>query len=208
MLLLYVLIIYNTSMKYYGYARVSTKEQSDNSIDHQLKYLELRAKSLKLPFEGYSEKESGKTFYDRTELQKIISIACDGDYLGVYDNSRLGRNTRESLEIVDKLLDKGIIVQISGQSFNKNSPRERLILTIESAISEFYRMDQNLKSRAGIDIIKEKGEWIFTSKLYGYNLTPSKKSPVISINEKEAKIIRFIFNEYSKGKSTNQKQMN
>jgi site-specific DNA recombinase len=186
---------------YYGYARVSTKDQSDYSLENQLTYLKIKAEELKLPFVGYSEKISGKSFSNRPKLQEIKENAKAGDYLGVYDNSRLGRDTQEALSTVDEFISKGVIVQISGEILDSKIPRERLIFTVESAISEFHRLDQNLKSRVGIDQKKKSGEWLFTSRLFGYELSFQGNQPFVEVVEEEAEAIRYLFTEYARGKS-------
>ena len=126
---------------YHGYARISTEDQSDFSIENQLEYLKMKAEEIGLPFEGHSEKQSGKNFDTREVLKNIVEKAKAGDYVGFYDNSRLGRNTIESLSIVDELTKKDVKVQIGGTTLDKKVPRDELLFTIESAISTFYRKE-------------------------------------------------------------------
>lgn len=187
--------------KYYGYARVSTGDQSDNSLENQLEYLRRKAEELNLDFESFSEKQSGKSFSSRKVLNELIKSVQEGDYIGFYDNSRLGRNTEESLSIIKQITEKGAYVQISGSTFDRNVPREKLLFTIESAISTFYREDQNLKSRVGIEQKKKNGEWIFTSRLFGYKVTFEGGQPKVNIVEEEAEVLRYIFSQYAKGDS-------
>jgi site-specific DNA recombinase len=186
---------------YHGYARISTEDQSDFSIENQLEYLKMKAEEIGLPFEGHSEKQSGKNFDTREVLKNIVEKAKAGDYVGFYDNSRLGRNTIESLSIVDKLTNKDVKVQIGGATFDKKVPRDELLFTIESAISTFYRKEQKLKSEIGIRQKKSHGEWIFTSRLYGYKVTFEGSTPKVEVVEEEAEVIRYIFKEYAKGRS-------
>jgi hypothetical protein len=100
---------------FYGYARVSTIGQNDTSIEAQLEYLRLQAESLGIPFHPYSEKKSGKNLTDRDVLPMLIEKSREGDVLAVYDNSRLGRNTEENLNIVKLLHKKGVKVQINSK---------------------------------------------------------------------------------------------
>ena len=74
----------------------------------------MKADELGLDFVEFREKESGKSISGRRMLQQAIQKAQKGDFIGFYDNSRIGRNTKESLEIVDDLINKGVSVQIAG----------------------------------------------------------------------------------------------
>lgn len=202
MFALYVIIVYSKKMaKYHGYARVSTKDQSDHSLENQIKYLEIKAQELGLDFIAYKEKESGKSVTNRPKIQELLNNIAEDDYVGFYDNSRLGRDAKESLDTIDAIFLKGVNIQVSGVTYDEDSPRDRLIYTIESAVSEFYRREQNLKSQIGIEQKKKSGEWVFSSFLLGYKLSYQYGKPIVKIVEEEAEIIKYIFNEYAKGKS-------
>lgn len=190
---------YNQTM-YYAYARVSTVGQSDASIDNQLKYLTIQAEQLGMPYTLLSEKQSGKDA-NRPVLQDILSKLQNGDVLGVYDNSRLSRNTSENLRLAQQIEDKGAKLQVNGKFIDINNPNDEMLLTIESAVSTYQRKNQNLKSRIGIETKKESGEWIFTSRMLGYQVTFVSGRPKVDVIESEAEMIRYIFNEYAKGKS-------
>jgi len=188
---------------YYGYARVSTQEQSDNSIQNQLEYLRLKALDLEMSYVPLHEKQSGSSLEGRPVMRKILKEAKQGDCVGFYDNSRLGRNTNESLEIVDILIKKGVRVQIGGKIIDDSSPRDELLFTIEAAIATFYRKEQNLKSRIGMDATKRSGKWIFGGRMLGYDVIKVNGEPQVRINEEEAKIVTYIFERYASGTSIN-----
>jgi len=188
---------------YFAYARVSTAGQSDSSISVQLAYLKIKADDLHLEFKPFHEKMSGSSITPRIELNYIIAHAKKGDYIGVYDSSRLGRNTPESLALVSDFIKRGIKVQIGGRVLDESSPRDELIFTIESAIAQFQLKEQKLKSLIGIDEKRKNGEWLFTGRLLGYDLEKDGNKLIAKINEDEAAIIRYIFEEYAKGKSIN-----
>ncbi|MDC7227983.1 MAG: recombinase family protein [Spirochaetales bacterium] len=186
--------------KYYGYCRVSTEEQSEHSLENQSKYLKIQAEKIGLDYAEYKEKKSGKNA-ERPILKGIIKVLEADDIIGVYDNSRLGRNTEENLNIVNQINSKGAKLQVNGKIIDINNPNDKLTLTIESAVSTYQRENQNLKSQIGMETVKEKGEWIFTSRLMGWKVGGTKRKPEVTIVEKEAEIIRYIYEEYNKGKS-------
>jgi len=184
---------------YRGYARVSTKDQSDHSIDNQLKYLQYQAGRLGLEFQPYHEKQSGKSTEHRLQLQQAISDLQVGDYLGVYDNSRLGRNTQENIRLAEEITEKKAYLHINGKKIDINNPNDKLTLTIESAVSTYQRENQLLKSQIGLDTVWEQGEWIFSSSLYGYRIIGAGKNKTIEVVPEEAETIKLMYQLYSEG---------
>lgn len=189
---------------YWAYARVSTIGQSDSSISVQLEYLRGHASRLGLEYKPFFEKMSGSSLAPRTELNKIIKQAKEGDYVGVYDSSRLGRNIIDSLLVVDDLIKRGVKVQIGDRVLDEKSPSDELMFTIESAFAQFQLREQKRKSLIGIEDKKKNGDWLFTGRLLGYDIVKEGSRIVVKINESEAVIIRYIYEEYANGKSINQ----
>jgi site-specific DNA recombinase len=189
---------------YRGYARVSTEGQSDNSIENQLKYLKIQSDKLGEDFTPYFEKQSGKALEHRTMLRKLISELKDGDVVGVYDNSRLGRNTEENLNIAKQIIDKKARLQVNGKIVDIDNPNDKLMLTIESAVSTYQRENQLLKSKIGIETKKEKGQWIFTGKLLGYDVIRKNGNITVSINKEGAEVVRYIYKRFNDGASFNE----
>ena len=187
---------------YYGYARVSTLEQNDTSIEVQLDFLEYQAKELGEGFIPKSEKASGKDVEGREVLRNLLLSLKAGDILGVYDNSRLGRNTEENLKVIHDLNKRGVKVQISGRCVDPSNPQDELLFTIESSISTYQRKIQLDKSKAGIKKKKENGDWLFSGGLYGWDVVKKNGKVIVTINEKEANTVRYIFAQYLEGKSS------
>lgn len=186
---------------YYGYARVSTDGQSDESIEVQLTFLERQAKKLEMAFTPIYEKASGKSIEGREEMQRLLSLVKDGDVVGVLDNSRLGRNTQDSLAIAKELRSKGVRLHINGKFINYNDPQDMMLLSIESSISTYFRELQLVKITEGIKQQRSKGNAIFNPKTLGYDHKIINGVRSIEINEEEAKIVRFIFENYAIGKN-------
>jgi DNA invertase Pin-like site-specific DNA recombinase len=190
-------------MKYFGYARKSTIGQNETSIEAQLEYLRLQAESLGMVFEARSESKSGKSLEGREELIKVMADAESGDIIGVYDNSRLGRDTADNLAIIKSLYLKGVRVQISSKILDPNNPEDELFFTIQSSVSTYNRKSQLLKSKAGINLKKRNGDWVMRGDLYGYRVVKQGGKTTISIEETEAEIVRLVYKHYAEGLSTN-----
>ena len=88
-------------MKTYGYIRVSTAEQH---TDRQI----IAMSELKIPQENiYIDKLSGKNTA-RPSLQKLLTTVKKGDTIVVESVSRFARNTRDLLDLIDKLTANGV----------------------------------------------------------------------------------------------------
>src|SRR6202158_5606487 len=93
-----------TLMVIYGYARVSTDGQSLAGQIGELK----SAKSEKV----FQEKISGARS-DRKQLARLIAVLAKGDVLLVTRLDRLARSTRDLLNLLGTIAEKGAQFQIS-----------------------------------------------------------------------------------------------
>lgn len=134
-----------------GYARVSTKEQN---LERQLSVLNLVCDKVII------EKASGKSTSDRPELQNLLSYLREGDSLIIKSIDRLARNTKDLLELVDKLIEQSITVKFLDNSMSfDNTPASRLILTMMGAVAEFERGIIASRRDEGIAIAKDAGRY-------------------------------------------------
>ena len=113
-----------------GYARVSTFEQK---LESQIEVLKEAGAE-----EVFQEKFTG-TNVERTQFNLVFKKLKDGDTLIVTKLDRLARNTREVLEIVQSLFNRGIKVHILNIGLIDNTPTGQLIFTIFSAFAQFER---------------------------------------------------------------------
>jgi DNA invertase Pin-like site-specific DNA recombinase len=118
-------------MTVYGYARVSTKDQTLAAQDAQLH----AAGCAKV----YAEKISGaKT--DRPELAKLIRRLEPGDVLMVTRLDRLARSTRDLLNILDEVAKVGAGFKSLADAWaDTTTPHGKLMLTILGGLAEFER---------------------------------------------------------------------
>lgn len=85
----------------YGYARVSSQDQN----------LARQREALAGVDHLTEEKVSGKNVDDRKALKTLMDFARSGDTIRVKSIDRLARDTRDLLEIIDTLADKGVAVE-------------------------------------------------------------------------------------------------
>jgi DNA invertase Pin-like site-specific DNA recombinase len=126
-------------MAVYGYARVSTRDQKLTSQREAL----TAAGVDKL----YSEKVSGARA-DRPQLAKLMKSIQPGDTVVVTKLDRLGRSTRELLQLIDEIGKAGAVFRSLGDPlWNTASPQGRLLSTLLAAIAEFER--ELIRERTG-----------------------------------------------------------
>lgn len=131
-----------------GYVRVSTVEQHEDRQDKALSKYDIE--------KWYTEKVSGKDT-NRPELQAMLDFAREGDTIYIKDFSRLARSTKDLLEIVDYLKNKGVYLVSDKENIDSSTPTGKLMLTMIAAICEFERENMLERQREGIEIAKEKG---------------------------------------------------
>ena len=108
----------------------------------------------------YEDKLSGKDT-NRPEFQTMMNNLRFGDVINVHSLDRVGRNTKDILEIVQQIKDKGCLIHFHKENLKfdgtKTDMYSELLLTILAGFSEFERNIILERQREGIAIAKEKG---------------------------------------------------
>ena len=122
-----------------GYARVST---ADQDLRPQIEALKARGATT-----IYREKVSGVRA-DRPQLGKLIASLKPGDIVVVTKIDRLGRSTRELLELIDGIAKAGAAFRSLGDPlFDTSNSQGKLLATLLAAIAEFER--ELIRERTG-----------------------------------------------------------
>ena len=136
-------------MATFGYARVST---ADQSTEVQVKALETAgARPVR------TEKVSGASRDGRTELESLLDFIREGDTLMVTKLDRLGRSTRDVLNIVHELEQKGAHLRVLEPEISTSGPMGKMVLTVLAMVAEMERGFIRERQKAGIEAAKEKG---------------------------------------------------
>ena len=133
-----------------GYVRVSTAEQNDQRQKEALEKYKID--------KWFEEKVSAKD-KKRKKLQDMLEYCREGDTIYVHDFSRLARNTKDLLEIVEELERKGVNLVSNKESLDTSTSTGKLMLTMIAAIAEFERQNLLERQREGIAIAKRKGKY-------------------------------------------------
>lgn len=131
-----------------GYARVSTRDQKP--------HLQLDALQEVGCERIFMETASG-AIRERPEFAAALDFMRNGDNLVVWKLDRLARSTRQLLETVEILEQRGIGLKILTQNMDTTSAGGRLIFTVFSAIAEFEREIIRERTRAGLDAARSRG---------------------------------------------------
>ncbi|MBY5572200.1 recombinase family protein [Rhizobium leguminosarum] len=134
-----------------GYARVSTIDQ-DFDIQQQC----LRAEGCQII---RSEKVSGASREGRKELATVIEFLREGDELVVTRLDRLGRDTRDVLNIVHECEQRGAFITILDPHVSTRGEMGHVILTVLGMVAQMERRFIKERQREGIARAKAEGNY-------------------------------------------------
>lgn len=133
-----------------GYVRVSTAEQ--NTIRQEILMQELGVDEI------YIDKISGKNT-NRPQLKAMLEYVRCGDTVIVSEISRFARNTKDLLELVEMLTDKGVEFVSKKEAIDTTTPTGKFMLTIFGAVAELEREYILQRQREGIAAAKDMGKY-------------------------------------------------
>lgn len=133
-----------------GYVRVSTVEQNPARQEELMKSFGVD--------KVYSEKLSGKDT-NRPQFKEMLSFLREGDTLYVESFSRLSRSTRDLIDTVNALNEKGVSLVSDKEKIDTTTPQGRLVMTVFAAIYQFERENTLERQREGIAIAKREGKY-------------------------------------------------
>ena len=131
-----------------GYIRVSTAEQ--NTVRQEVLMESLGVEIL------FIDKASGKNA-ERPELIRMMEFVRQGDTIVVESISRFARNTRDLLELVEKLTAKGVEFVSKKEAIDTTTPTGKFMLTVFGAVAELEREYILQRQKEGIAIAKANG---------------------------------------------------
>ena len=134
-----------------GYIRVSTEEQNTERQEALMR--ELGAEKV------FLEKVTGKTREDRTQLEAMLQYVREGDVVVAESISRIARNTKDLLDIVERLEYKGVDFLSKKEAIDTKTPSGKFMLTVFGAIAQLEREYILDRQREGIEIARQKGKY-------------------------------------------------
>lgn len=134
-----------------GYVRVSTEEQ--NTARQEVMMEELGVEKV------FMEKVSGKAQQGREQLEAMLQFVREGDVVVVESISRIARNTKDLLDIVERLSEKGVDFTSRKEQIDTNTPSGKFMLTVFGAIAQLEREYILDRQREGIEIARLNGKY-------------------------------------------------
>ncbi|MBQ7507222.1 MAG: recombinase family protein [Lachnospiraceae bacterium] len=136
----------------YGYARVSTKGQArdGNSLEHQKEELTAEG-ATEILYESYTG-----TKKHRPELDRLLSMLKSGDTVIVVKIDRIARNTKDGIEIIDYIVNKGCRLHILNMGMFDDTPTGRLMRNIMLAFAEWERDQIVERTQAGKEVARQR----------------------------------------------------
>ena len=131
-----------------GYIRISTTDQ--NTARQEVLMRELGVDNV------FIDRISGKNT-NRPELLRMINFVREGDTVIVESISRFARNTRDLLDLVEKLTEKNVEFVSKKEAIDTTTPTGKFMLTVFGAVAELEREYILQRQREGIAVAKENG---------------------------------------------------
>ena len=141
-----------------GYVRVSTIEQNEERQTRALIEKGVEVENI------FIDKQSGKNA-DREQLKALLSFSRRGDVVITESISRIARNTKDLLSIVEQLSNKGVDFVSLKECIDTTTPQGKFMLTVFGAMAELERANILERQKEGIAIAKEQGVYEGRQKL-------------------------------------------
>lgn len=189
------------------YARVSSeRDEQLNSLKNQTQYYEdyIKSNPRWTYVEGYvDEGISGISTQKRENFHRMVEDAIAGkfDYIVTKEISRFARNTLDSISYTRKLLSNGVAVFFQNDNINTLDEDSEFRLTIMAGVAQDEVRKLSSRVKFGHKQAIKNGVVLGNSHLYGYD----KEKGRLTVNEEEAKMVRFIFESYAGGEMTTPK---
>jgi DNA invertase Pin-like site-specific DNA recombinase len=176
-------------MALFGYARVSTDGQSLTAQVAELKTANCRR--------IFREKISGART-DRKQLARLIAALDKGDVLVVTRLDRLARSTRDLLNVLDAVSERGAGFRSLRDSWaDTTTAHGRLMLTVLGGLAEFER--ELIRTRTGEGRQRAKARGVIMGR--PPTLTPHQRREAIARRE-AGEVLTDIARSYNVSHST------
>jgi DNA invertase Pin-like site-specific DNA recombinase len=124
---------YNVTMAKIGYARVSTREQKDDSQIDELKAYGCDPERI------FTDKGVSGKLAERPELDKALAYLRKDDVFVITRMSRAMRSLKHMIALAEDLDRRGVGLVVLKQNIDTTTPTGRLVFHILASIDEFQR---------------------------------------------------------------------
>lgn len=199
-----------TKKKVAAYARVSTliKEQEESFETQVLYYSNLINKNKHWQFvKVYSDHgKSGLSVSKRPGFMEMFNDAMNNkiDLILVKSISRFGRNSLEAQDYIHTLKEKGVEVYFERENISSLDPQTGLLFNFLSAVAQEESKSISLNTRWAYEKLAKQGiRHLGSNRVLGYDEINGTLIP-----NKDATIVRYIFEQYANNASMKQIAIN
>lgn len=193
----------NTTKIAKGYVRVSTTRQAEEgvSLETQLKLIQNYCTFKQMDLVKIYEDAgiSGKNTTDRPAIQELLTNVKKDEYVIVCNLARLGRSTKDVLNIVHDFKTKGINFICLDPEIDGSTPMGRAMIGMMSVLNELER--ENISTNTSINMKRLAKEGKLRGKApFGYKFV-GKDKDMEPIPEQQ-EVIQLIIQSYNSGLNT------
>ena len=191
------------------YARFSSRGQNEQSIETQINVCTEHAiKNGYNVINIYTDKARTGTNDARPAFQRMIKDAASGafQYIIVYMFDRFARNRRDSIIYKEMLRDKFNVRVLSALEPIADDEGGEFYEMFLDWNAEKYSKRLSKRVKDGLDVSVANGTFCGGILIYGYEICledipgkPGKYIKRVHINESEARVIRYVFEQYNMG---------
>lgn len=139
---------------------------------------------------------SGATQDERQGLADALAHVCRiKGILVVYSLDRLARNTRDALEIAERLQKAGAELAVITQSINTHTPAGRFFFTLLAALAALERETICERTSVAMRAHQKRGRRMSRYAPYGYRIVGDRLEP----EEKEQAVVKQILDWHERG---------
>jgi len=206
-------------MKVAIYARYSSENQSEKSIDDQIRVCKDYIRTHDMSIENkhiYVDEAISGSIINRPALQTLQIAAENKEFEAVVvdDLSRLSRSNHQMLTMVLKFNYLQVKIVSVSDGIISDDENSKLGIHLRGLMNELYLDDLKKKTMRGLEGQKLRG-FSAGEKVYGYYTKPvgelklNKKGQakydgkIHKINQEEADVVQKIYKDFIEGKSLN-----
>ena len=186
--------------KVVGYIRVSTQGQAEEGVSLEAQRAKIEAwcnlndGELVAVFEDAGI--SGSGMVKRDGLQEALKVTTKGMALVTYSISRLARNTRDMLDIAERLEKKGADLVSLSERIDTTTASGRMVFRMLAVLAEFEREQIGERTRMALAHKKANGE-IYAATPFGFEAIEGRLVEV----KRESRIVAEILRQRQAGAS-------
>ena len=190
-------------MKAAEYARYSTGNQTENSIEYQLDAIRKYCAENGITITAtYIDRAESGTNTDRADFQRMLADARRGEFDAVvfYDISRGSRDVADWLLFRKSMNSLGVkVISATQQLGDITKGSDFLVELLNVGMGQYEVLQSRQTSIAGVAVKAKDGVFLGGTAPLGYDIVNQR----YVVNPTEARIVQTIFRLYGEGESYN-----